>query len=257
MFTFPAPIFFNRAEMPKRKPRGFFVTGTDTGVGKTVISAALVRALSVMGLNPGAMKPIESGCARTGGVLVPSDGLFLKDMAHMEEDLEAVTPYAFESPLAPLPASEIEHVKVEPALIVKKFNALAGRYGSMVVEGVGGLLVPVTEAWSVLDMAKAFGLPLIVVARPGLGTINHTLLTVRCALAAGLRVAGIVINHNNPDYQKSMTLAEETNPEVLRRLSPAPLLGEFPFLESLTPAALERAVSKSIDFALLKGFLID
>ncbi len=231
--------------------KGFFVTGTDTGVGKTVISAALVRLLKGVGLSVCAMKPIESGCMRKGDVLVPADGALLRTMAGMEEDISVVTPYALEAPLAPMVAAEREGVRIEPERIKKIFDGLAKRYDAAIVEGVGGLLVPIRRDFYVLDLAGELGLPLVVVARPGLGTINHTLLTVRCALDSGVQVAGVVINRLGPadgDQDPSWP----TNPEVIRELSGVPLIGIFPYLKDISGPALEKTARENLD--LLRSY---
>ena len=233
-------------------PKGFFVTGTDTGVGKTIISMALLRALAIFGLRAGAMKPIESGCGREGGLLIPFDGMSLKQTAHMDEPMTLVTPCCFESPLAPLPASEIEMRKVNIPAIRNAFSKLSHKYEAMVVEGVGGLLVPIRKNYAVIDLASDIGLPLIVVARPGLGTINHTLLTVKYALREGLTVAGVIINYTMPPEN---SLAEETNAQVLDKICPVPVIGISPYLKIITEEVLEKTVRKNFDLQVLKRYL--
>lgn len=232
--------------------KGFFVTGTDTGVGKTIMSMALIRAIEMVGLRAGAMKPIESGCGCEGGVLIPFDGMALKQAAHMEEPTTLVTPCCFESPLAPLPASEIEMRKVNIPAIKNAYSKLSHRYDAMVVEGVGGLLVPIRKNYAVIDLAADIGLPLLVVAKPGLGTINHTLLTVRYALHEGLTVAGVIINYTMPPEN---SLAEETNARVLDKICPVPVIGISPYLKNITEEALERTVRKNFDLQVLRKYL--
>ena len=233
-------------------PKGFFITGTDTGVGKTIITAALILAVRRIGFKTGGMKPIETGCLRQGDVLVPSDGMFIKRIAHMEEKIGHITPCCFKSPLAPLPASEIEGIAVDLEKIGKAFADISKKYDVVIVEGIGGLLVPVTKDYSVIDMAKDFHLPLIVVSRPTLGTINHTMLTVNYALKEGLRVAGIIINYNQPPES---TLAEATNPEIIKRISPVPVIGIFPYLENLERSAIEKAAEENLTVGVIKKFL--
>lgn len=266
-------------------PKGVFITGTDTGVGKTVVSAGIIRALLKRGTRVGAMKPIETGCKRadpksqiqTGefrpGELIPADGLFLKEMAGMDDPLDLVAPIRFEYPLAPLVASELEAKPVDLDTIFDAYDKLSAKYGFMAVEGAGGLLVPIKDRqassvkrqastdkgnnsldarrltldasrYFMVDLMRALGLPLIVVTRPGLGTINHTLLTVEHAIHAGLKVSGIIINHAAPPGND---LAERTNPEILRRLCPVPLLGTFPYETQLSPQCIEDAALKGID----------
>lgn len=233
-------------------PKGFFITGTDTGVGKTVITAALIKAVHLLGFRTCGMKPIETGCLREGDILVPSDGMFIKTVAHMEETIKHISPCCFESPLAPLPASEIEGISVNLEKIQKAYDDLAKNYDVIIVEGIGGLLVPVLRDYFVLDLARDLKLPVIVVSRSGLGTINHTMLTVNYALKEGLVVAGIIINYSQlPEG----TLAENTNPEIIKKISPVPIIGIFPYLKDLESSTLEKAVIKNLNFEILKKYL--
>lgn len=237
--------------------RGFFITGTDTGVGKTIITAALIRAISLLGLRVCGMKPIETGCLKSelrvkDRVLIPADGIFLKKMACMDDPIDLVTPIRLENPLAPLPASEIEDIPVDIEKMKRAYAELSKKYEAIVVEGIGGLLVPIKRDCFVLDLAKDFGLPVIVVSRPGLGTINHTLLTVNCAIKEGLIVAGIIINYSRPPDRSR---AEETNPAVLRQISNIPILGIFPYLENMEGTTIEKATIKTLDIDRIKKYL--
>ncbi len=233
-------------------PRGFFIAGTDTGVGKTILAGAMIKTLSFLGHRVGAMKPVESSCGREGGVLVPFDGMFLKQTAHMDEPLTLLTPCCFESPLAPLAASETEKKEVDTLEIRRVFKDLSAKYRVMVVEGIGGLMVPVKKDYYVSDMAKEFGLPLLLIARPGLGTINHTMLSVRYALKEGLEVAGIIINFSKPPEE---SLAEKTNPKLLAQICPVPVIGIFPYLSSLDEDTIAMAAIKNFDLETLKRYL--
>jgi dethiobiotin synthetase len=232
--------------------KGFFVTGTDTGVGKTVIAVALIKALHILGLKACGMKPIETGCIKEGDVLIPSDGMFIKTIARMEENITYVSPYCFESPLSPLAASEIERVPIDFEKILLAYKDLSRLYDAVVVEGIGGLLVPIKRDYFVLDLARDFGLPLIVVSGLGLGTLNHTMLTVNYALKTGLDVAGIILNSNHPPKE---TLAEDTNPDILKQISPVPLIGIISYLRDLEISTIERAVVKNLDLEIIKKYL--
>ncbi len=218
--------------------RGVFVTGTDTGVGKTVVAAAVARAVMAKGLRVGVMKPVETGCRMAEEGLRPADGAFLKEMSGVDSPLEDVTPYRFETPVAPLVASEIEGVRIRTGVIQEAFERIASDSDFIVVEGVGGLMVPVGEDLLVADLIRQLGLPAVVVARNTLGVINHTLLTVAVAEAGGIEVAGVVINQTRPHKGG---VAEETNPSVLRRLLAVPVLGLFPYLEEMSREGLDRA----------------
>ena len=228
----------------RKKAKGFFVTGTDTGVGKTVITVALLRLMKTSGLNACGMKPIETGCVRRHEELLPSDGEFIKTAGQLEEPLATISPCRFEHPLAPLAASRIEGIPVDLQEIQGTYARLSSQYNAVIVEGVGGLLVPVTENYSVLDLARDFALPLIVVARTGLGTLNHTMLTVSCAVKEGLTVAGIIMNESCPPGH---TIAERTNEEILAKISPVPLYGVFPYLEKLNGDTIEQAAEKHLN----------
>ncbi len=244
--------------------KGFFVTGTDTGVGKTIITAALVKAAQLLGFKACGMKPIETGCVKSAvssqkseirndnDSLIPRDGIFLRATGGVDEPLNLITPVRFENPLAPMPASEIEGREVDIEGIRNAYSELSERYTAIIVEGIGGILVPIRKDYFVLEMAKDLGLPVIVVARPGLGTINHTMLTVSYAIKGGLTVAGIIINFSNPS---SDTLAENTNPDVLKRISPVPVIGSFPYLKDTESSTVERAVLRSLNLEIIRKYL--
>ncbi|MEW6740074.1 MAG: dethiobiotin synthase [Nitrospirota bacterium] len=245
--------------------RGIFITGTDTGVGKTIVSAAIIRALIKKGIRVGAMKPVETGCKKSAvrkeNDLIPSDGMFLKEMAGMDDSIDLVTPIRFENPLAPMVASELEKIPVEINNIFDAYDVLSKKYDFMVVEGVGGLLVPIakssqqsavssqqskkkdSKAYFVSDLIKDLELPVIVVARPALGTINHTLLTVNYALREGINVLGVIINFNNPPEN---SLAEKTNPDVLKELCPVPVIGTMPYISYVTKNNIEDVAARYI-----------
>ncbi|HLA00770.1 MAG TPA: dethiobiotin synthase [Thermodesulfovibrionales bacterium] len=244
--------------------RGFFITGTDTGVGKTVIAGALILIIKHMGCRVCGMKPIETGCMKSENVvqkaesrvkdtlLIPADGMFLKEIADMDDSIDIITPIRFENPLAPFPASEIEGTPVDIEKIKKAFEDLLRKYDMAVIEGIGGLLVPLNRNYFVLDLIKHFGLPIVIVSRPGLGTINHTLLTVNYAIKEGINVAGIIMNYSQSPEK---TLAEETNPKVIRQISPVPLIGIFPYLEDLEKSTMEQAAVKTLNLEIIRNYL--
>ena len=227
---------------------GFFITGTDTGVGKTLIAGALARALSLQGRRVGVMKPFESGCRRDGDRVVPADALFLRNMAGSQDDLALICPYAFERPLAPGIAARSEHVAINIEKVQKIFNQLSAAYDIMLVEGAGGLMVPISEELLMIDVIGLLKLPLIIVARTALGTINHTLLTVKEAQRAGIRVCGIILNKVSPEPDE----AEDTNPEVIRKFSNVPLLGQVPYIPEVkraNPEFLSSLARATIDLS--------
>jgi dethiobiotin synthetase len=231
---------------------GFFITGTDTGVGKTVVAAAVIKAIHAQGTSVCGMKPVETGCTRVGNNLFPPDGMFLKKVAGMDENINQITPYCFETSVAPSLASEMESKAIHIDTIIEKFQDLLKRYHAVVVEGAGGLLAPIKKDYFVIDLIKELKLPVIVVARPGLGTVNHTLLTVNYALKEGVRLAGVVINFTR---RSEGTVAENTNPLLLQQLSPAPLAGVFPYLDNLDNETIEKAAMKYLDLEIIRSQL--
>ncbi len=205
--------------------RGFLVTGTDTGVGKTVVGCALAAALSRR-LRVGVLKPAETGCAETGGELRPGDALRLRAAAGADLDLDLVCPFRYAEPLAPWLAAERTGRAISLARIEECFAALSAVSDVVLVEGAGGLLVPLTERESFADLAARLSLALVVVVGSRLGALNQTLLTIECARRRGLAVAGYVLNH----LRAERDLAQRLNAGALARLSGAPCLGEMPFL---------------------------
>lgn len=235
---------------------GYFITGTDTAVGKTIVSAALLRVFLKKGLKVGAMKPIETGCLNKDGMLLPSDGIFLRDMAEMNESLDLVTPVKFETPLSPLVASRLEGAEVDIDSVFKSFEALKKKYDYMIVEGVGGLLVPIKveqrkrsdKYYFVRDLIKDMELETIIVTRPSLGTINHTLLTVEALRNKKIPIRGFIINYSSVGKND---IAEKTNPEVLQELLNIPLIGILPYLSELTKDRIGEIALKSLNIDLI------
>ena len=206
--------------------QGIFITGTDTGVGKTFVGTGLAAALRERGIDVGVMKPVETGCAQRNGILVPGDALKLIKAGRVDDPLDLVNPYRFHDPLAPAIAASRHKKRIEIKKIVSAFRILAGKHDYMIVEGAGGIMVPLTADRYYLDLARVLELPVIVVARPGLGTINHTLLTIMALRSRRLRIAGIVINHRS---KKRPGLAERTGPPVIERLSGVPIIGQVKY----------------------------
>ena len=210
--------------------RGIFVTGTDTGVGKTRVAAGLTAALRQRGLQAGYFKPVQSGCPEEGGRLIPTDARIAQELANLPEPLDLLTPITLRLPLAPGVAAAQEGIKVDLERVADVFLELARRYEFLVVEGAGGLYVPLVDNdFLVLDLARWLKLPLLVVARAGLGTINHTALTVLAARRAGLPVAGVVLNR----CSATPGLAEQTNPAVIEAITGVPILGKVPEISNL------------------------
>jgi dethiobiotin synthetase len=239
----------------KASIRELFITGTDTRVGKTMVTAGLAAWCRQQGLDVGVMKPIA-----TGG-LIASDARQLARAAGVTDSLQLIAPVRYRDPLAPYAAARRSGRPVSWAAIHRASRVLGARHSVMLVEGIGGLLVPLDAHRTVADLIRALKLPCLIVARPGLGTLNHTLLTVRCAQRHGLEVVGVVLNASEPPARAaSARLAEQTNPAILQRClkgqGGVPLLGVLPYRASLagpsvSPAALARWVAGSIAPTLL------
>lgn len=217
--------------------KGLFVTGTDTGVGKTLITAGLAHALRARGIDTGVMKPVETGCPSRDGRLRPPDALALREAAGLRDALDLINPYRFREPLAPMVAAERSRRSINVERLLGRFDRLADRHTVMLVEGAGGLMVPITEKVSFLDLAIRLQLPLLVVIGSRLGALNHARLTVDAALAARVPVAGAIVNRATT----GRSLARTTNLAALRRLLPIPILGEIPHLFGLRGNALWRS----------------
>lgn len=199
---------------------GLFVTGTDTGVGKTLVACALVDALREAGIDAGAMKPVETGVAEGG----PLDALALRRAAGDRDPLDDVCPYRFALPAAPSVAARHASRRIELETLRDAFDRIAARRAAVVVEGAGGLLVPLAPHLDMARLAAALGLPVLVVARASLGTINHTLLTLEAARARDLQVAGVVVSFAGGP----LSGADEANLGSLRERLGELLLGEIP-----------------------------
>jgi dethiobiotin synthetase len=206
--------------------KGFFIAGTDTGVGKTCIAGGLASFYHQLGMRVGVMKPIESGCKRLEDGLHSQDALFLKKMSSSPDDLDQIVPYRLELPLTPSVAAEMEGIEIDLKEVKRIYQQLERNYDLMLIEGVGGLLAPLYKRFTSVDLVRLLGIPVIVVARNTLGTINHTLLTVEHARQRSLALVGIIINNCDADPDVS----SETNPEVIKQLSGLPLLGVIPYL---------------------------
>ncbi|MBI3811838.1 MAG: dethiobiotin synthase [Nitrospirae bacterium] len=217
--------------MSGRIPPGFFITGTDTGVGKTVVAAGLAALFRKNGLNVGVMKPIQTGCASRNGERIATDARFLLQASGADDPVDQVCLCRFKIPAAPLVAAEHEGKTIDLDHIEDSYRRLSSRHQVMVVEGIGGLLTPITPTETVMDLARRLKLPLIIVAHTRLGTLNHTLLTVRYAQQAEATVMGIILNRTG---RASRSLAERTNPEVLSRLCSVPVLGTIPFMSGIS-----------------------
>jgi len=203
------------------KAKGLFITGTDTGVGKTLITGGIARILAKQGLKVGVFKPVATGCHRQMGELVSRDAEFLAMCAETDYPLSVITPVCYETPAAPIVCARVENRPIDYEQIAAMYNYLCQASDVVLAEGIGGVMVPLDEQTTILDLAAKMALPTIIVARPKLGTINHTLLTLRAVRNAGLYSAGIVINGYSVP---AANIAEETAPNIIAQLGNTKIL---------------------------------
>lgn len=214
-----------------------FITGTDTGVGKTAVSAALCAFLSLRkGLDVGVMKPFESGLPEVRGLKLPCDAQFLKEASGSNDDLKEISPYTFKAPLAPEPAARKENIIIEMDVVHATYEKLLESHDVLVVEGAGGVFVPIKKGFFFADLIKAWNIPVIIVSRLGLGTINHTLLTHAFLQSRGIKILGVILN----DTEGVKGPAAETNPGILGEYLNVPVFGTFPHKKELLNGTMSR-----------------
>jgi dethiobiotin synthetase len=219
-----------------------FITGTDTGVGKTMVAAALAKHLRESGLRIGVMKPFETGV--TDIEEMGDDAKLLTWAAESVDPETWIAPYRFPDPLSPAQAAKIANESIDITRIEQAFSNLREGKDFVIVEGAGGLMVPIRGGFLMADLAKTLGTPTLVVSRPGLGTINHTLLTVMAARSMDVPLTGIIINRM-PDAPGQ---AEADAPHALASLASAELLGVLPEVEGqqeVRVTRLSKALSES------------
>ena len=222
--------------MPSHEPRvtshGFFVTGTDTGVGKTLVACSLLRAFAARGLRSVGMKPVASGAVPRGNGLVHGDVEQLIAAGNVTAPREHVNPYCFAPPIAPHIAAAEAGTTIDLDHIGRCFNALAGGADVVVVEGVGGFRVPLGPGADTAQLAARLALPVVLVVGMRLGCLNHALLTAEAIAHRGLTLAGWVANHIDPH----MAAADE-NVQALETHIAAPLIARIAFTAAPDPAA--------------------
>jgi len=234
--------------MAHPRAAGIFVTGTDTGVGKTLVARALITGLRKAGWTLGAMKPIETGVEGDG----PLDAIALRDAAGVTDPLETICPQQFALPAAPNVAAAAENREVDLAAIDAAYERVTAGRDLVIVEGAGGLLVPIRDDWTMAELARRLGLPLLIVARARLGTINHTALTLAVAASKKLPVLGVVISH----VGGPLSPADTSNLLGLKRLLGEQLIGEIPPLGPAESAPLDAidfdALTRQLDAAQIR-----
>ncbi len=207
---------------------GFFVTGTDTGVGKTFATCAIAAGLKRRGRPVGVFKPAETGCEKLGGGYYAADGAQLLAMSESGQSDAEVCPVRFPDPAAPLAAARAAGAEVDTHHLVSMARGLAERFDPVLVEGAGGLLVPFGEGVTYADFAAELGLPVIVVVGAKLGCINHALLTFDALASRRLPIAGWILNEVLPSPDES--LAHKTHRAMIQQFSNLPFFGHLPYV---------------------------
>lgn len=205
--------------------KGLFITGTGTEIGKTVIAGGLAASLKQAGMNVGVMKPISTGDT--------ADAQFLKHAAQVDDELSLINPIYLRHPLAPSVAARMEGREIDVSCVEASFAELQQKYDFVIVEGVGGIAVPIQDDFLVVHLIKRLQLPILIVAQVGLGTLNHTLLTVAYARQFELQITGIVLNGL---CVETAGLAEATNPAEIENLTGVPVIGVVPYEKRLDTA---------------------
>lgn len=215
--------------------RALMITGTDTGVGKTLLGCALAAAAKARGIRVGVMKPAETGCAAAHGELAPADAQALVCAASTELSLALVCPYRYPSPLAPACAAEVDGLPApDPDKIERCFGEIAEQSALVIVEGAGGIAVPITWRFNYADLVLRLGLEVVLVVGNRLGCLNATILSVHYAKARNLNLRGYVLN----DIEPAATAAAKTNAESLKRLVDVPYLGRIRHQQPVDAAIL-------------------
>jgi dethiobiotin synthetase len=204
---------------------GYFITGTDTEIGKTLTTLALMQSLKKAGRQVGGMKPVASGCVRTRSGLRNDDAMRIKSMADIEVPYDLVNPYAFEAAVAPHVIAEQEGINIDLSRIKSCYNKLSESVDIVVVEGVGGWRVPLGQEQAVPDMVRALALPVVMVVGMKTGCINHAVLTAEAIKHDGMQLLAWVANQVDPEYSTLLPTMDYLNTKLK-----IPMLGHIPFM---------------------------
>lgn len=223
--------------------QSYFVTGTDTGVGKTVITASIAASLRKRGIDVGIMKPIASGMPKKTG-FKSTDVSLLYEASGVKDGEDMVNPVFLPVPASPYDATKILNVSIDMPLVFEKFQTLLKKHQMLLVEGIGGIMTPVTKNFHVADMIKAMGLEAIIVTRSTLGTLNHTIMTIRMCKEYQIPVKGMIVNY----FDEKGTPAEKNAPATLYEITEIPILGIIPFVKDYQKLEnMVNVVEKNVD----------
>ncbi|MDP8263592.1 MAG: dethiobiotin synthase [Candidatus Ancaeobacter aquaticus] len=207
--------------------KGIFATGTDTDIGKTFVSGLIAQAFLRRNIRTIVVKPIATGGRKLKGQCISPDTLYLKKKLNLPQQQNELNPVCFSAPLAPLSASRIEKKTINIKNVLKSVEHAAQNYDQIIVEGIGGVSVPITKDYFVSNLIKDIGFPVIIVARSSLGTINHTLLTINELERRGISILGVIYNDCT---RTKKGLAQKTSPRIISECSKVPILGEIPYV---------------------------
>lgn len=217
--------------------KGVFIVGTDTDVGKTIVTAGLMYVMRSNGYNATYFKAALSGALEEDNKLIPGDTKIVSDTSNLEEKYENITPYIYRNAVSPHLASKLENKPIDLNIIKQRYNYLKEKYDFIIGEGSGGITCPLIEdergSYSLENLIKALNMNVIIVARAGLGTINHTVLTVKYIESLGIKIKGIIVNN----YEKSLLC--DDNIKMIEKLTKVPIIGKLKKIEGLKDNMIE------------------
>ncbi|OYD06909.1 dethiobiotin synthase [Paludifilum halophilum] len=223
-----------------KRRRGLFVTATDTEVGKTVVTAGLAALFQSCGQRVQVVKPVQSGHSAEDP---EGDAMRLKQWARLAEPVNRIVFRAFQQPVSPWMAARMEGETFDAKKLAEEIGEIP-EDRIVLVEGAGGLMTPLGEGFTIADFARLIGFPLLIVARPNLGTVNHTVLTAMAARRYGLELAGVVLNGYRPDEEDPSL---QHNPELIRSFGGVDILGRLPWIREISADTLQKTMEEHID----------
>lgn len=234
--------------------RGVFIVGTDTDVGKTIVTAGLMHVLRSNGYNATYFKAALSGALEVGGKLIPGDTKVVSEVSSLEEAYENTTPFVYKAAVSPHLAAKLENKPIDLNIVKEKYNYLKGKYDFIIAEGSGGIICPLIDdergVYTLENLIKDLGMEVIIVARAGLGTINHTVLTIRNIQGLGIKIKGIIIN-NYEEY-----LLCDDNIRIIEKLTKVPIIGKLRTIDKLEDNMID-AIRANTEKAFGIGKVLD
>jgi dethiobiotin synthetase len=208
--------------------KAYFITGTDSGVGKTSITAGLAGSMRKIGIDVGVMKPIATGYPQKLG-FKSVDVAKLVEATSIKDPEDLINPVFLPLPTSPYDATKLLGISVDMPLIFEQFKKLLSMHEILLIEGIGGIMTPITKNFFVIDIIKGMGIETIIVTRATIGTLNHTIMTCKMCKDYGIKIRGLVINN----FDEKGTPAEKNAPATLYELTNVPILGTIPFIKDL------------------------